>query len=144
MTETDAQRIVAEYCSLGAFAKLSNDDVVRLLGETGLAPEEAARHFHTWGAQLVCLTQGAAGSFVSWDYGREHAFVTAPCVEVADATGAGDAYWAGFLSAWLDGHTPDQCAAAGSHLAAIKLEKVGPLSETITPTTLYEALEDRR
>ncbi len=134
----EAQRIVADYCSDGALVKLSDDDVARLFDDDGIAPEEALRRFHDWGARLVCLTQGATGSLVSWDHGNARAHVAAHTVTVADATGAGDAYWAGFLSAWLDGHMPPRCACAGSRLAALKLGTVGPLSKAIAPETLYE------
>ena len=138
----EAQRVVADYCSDGAFVKLSEDDVVRLFDDNGIAPEEALRRFHDWGARLVCLTQGAADSLVSWDHGRVQAHVAARSVTVADATGAGDAYWAGFLSAWLDGHAPDRCACAGSRLAALKLATVGPLSAPIAPAVLYDECGD--
>ena len=134
----EAQRVVADYCRDGAFVKLSQDDVARLFDDDGIAPDEALRRFHDWGARLVCLTQGAAGSLVSWDRGGARAHVAARSMTVADATGAGDAYWAGCLSAWLDGHAPDRCACAGSRLAALKLAAVGPLTEAITPETLYE------
>ncbi len=133
-----AQRIVAAYCRHGALVKASEDDVARLFDEDGIPPQEAVRRFHAWGARLVCLTLGAEGSFVSWDYGQRQARVAARRATVADATGAGDAYWAGFLTAWLDGHAPDTCADAGSAFAAIKLGQVGPLTEAIAPTALYE------
>ena len=139
---TEAQRIVADYCSDGAFVKVSEDDVARLFDDDGIAPDEALRRFHDWGARLVCLTQGAAGSLVSWAYGSVQAHVGARSVTVADATGAGDAYWAGFLSAWLDGHAPDRCACVGSRLAALKLATVGPLSAAIAPAMLYEECDD--
>ena len=131
-----ARRLVAAYCEHGALIKLSDDDVVRLFDEEAILPTEAVRRFHDWGARLVCLTLGAQGSFVSWDRGQQQAHVAARHATVADATGAGDAYWAGFLTAWLDGHAPAVCADAGSALAALKLGTVGPLSEAISPDML--------
>ena len=133
-----AQRLVDAYCRHGALIKASEDDVARLFDEDGIAPSEAVRRFHAWGACLVCLTLGAEGSLVSWDYGDRQTRVAARRTTVADATGAGDAYWAGFLTAWLDGYAPDTCARAGSTFAAIKLAQVGPLAEAIAPTVLYE------
>ena len=135
-----AQRLVAAYCRHGALVKASDDDVARLFDEEGIPPPESVRRFHEWGARLVCLTLGAEGSFVSWDHRQQQAHVAAHHATVADATGAGDAYWAGFLTAWLDGHAPDTCAHAGSAFAAIKLGTVGPLSEAISPDVLLATI----
>jgi 2-dehydro-3-deoxygluconokinase len=44
--------------------------------------------------------------------------VPANPVEVVEPTGAGDAFAAGWLDAWLDSSPPDACLAAGHRLAA--------------------------
>lgn len=131
-----AQRIVAEYCAHGALVKISRDDVERLFG-AGVPAEDAVQRVHGWGARLVVLTLGGAGSLVSWDGGQHQARVRAPQTEAIDATGAGDAYWAGFLVAWLDGRAPAACARAGARLAARKLAHPGPLTDPISKAALY-------
>jgi sugar/nucleoside kinase (ribokinase family) len=55
--------------------------------------------------------------FVSYENGHQTVRIPSRKIEVIDATGAGDAYWAGFLTAWLDGHEPAVCARAGANLA---------------------------
>jgi len=60
-------------------------------------------------------------------------------ISVSDVTGAGDAYWAGFLTSILDGKSPLDAAKFGQALAEIKIESVGPL--TIPPDRNF--LEDR-
>lgn len=124
-----ALEVIARYCRFGTLVKASLDDLARLFGDHDLDEARAIANFHEWGAQLVCLTKGKAGSIVSWQHGKHMQAVAARTTTVVDTTGAGDAYWAGFLSAWLDGYKPPRCALAGSYLAAMKLSKAGPLTE---------------
>ncbi|GAB3906917.1 carbohydrate kinase [Larkinella knui] len=128
-----AQRVLEQYCSASAFVKLSDDDAARLFGMRQ-EPEEIATHFHAMGAPLVCLTLGAEGSFVSFQKGRQNVRIPGRKIEVIDATGAGDAYWAGFLTAWLDGHDPATCARSGAALAEKKLTRQGPLPGGLSRT----------
>lgn len=127
----EARRVITAYVALGAFVKLSTDDAERLYGEP--VPEETIlADFHALGAPLVVLTKGGEGSLISWtvrraERGQERYFVPGEKLEVVDATGAGDAYWAGFLSAWFDGCDFPTCARAGGYLAARKLTTDGPL-----------------
>lgn len=130
-----ALQVVTEYCQNGAFIKLSEDDAERILGET--KPTAAIiEEFHQKGAQLVCLTLGSKGSIVSSDFGKNQTAVPVKPVEVKDATGAGDAYWSGFLTAWLDGKSPAECAQAGANIAALKISMVGPLPAQVERSVL--------
>lgn len=133
-----AQLVIANYCSLGALVKLSRDDIARLFDTPDISAENVISVFHEWGAKLVCLTRGDQGSLLSWNNGEQRYEQPARPVKVADATGAGDAFWAGFLTAYLDGKTPPTCALAGANLAAIKLQHTGPLSGKIPAKKLYE------
>jgi len=77
---------------------------------TGAGDPEAAlailaRHF-----PVVALKCGADGALLAMD-----GAVTArpsPKVDVVDTTGAGDAFNAGFLDAWLDGADAEECLSA--------------------------------
>lgn len=131
-----ARRILQRYCSARALVKLSEDDAARLYGEPQ-EPERIIGDFHEMGAGLVCLTLGAEGSIVSADEGRQLIRVPGRRIEVIDATGAGDAYWAGFLTAWLDGRAPDVCARAGAALAEQKLTRRGALPTGLDKQLLY-------
>jgi fructokinase len=124
------QRDVARrMLALGPLVKCSRDDLGRLWGQDAANDGAAVDHLLGLGASLVCLTRGADGALVAWDGGR--AEVPAEPVEAADVTGAGDAFWSGFLAAWLAGHDPPACARAGARLAARKLACVGPLPDTV-------------
>ena len=131
-----AQYTVQRYCQHAALVKLSADDVGRLFGRsTALA--DAIATVHSWGAPLVCVTRGPRGARISWEGGKHTADVPAVPVTIrGEATGAGDAFWAGFLMAYLTGQAPLHCATAGSRMAARKLSTDGPLPSSIDPAIL--------
>ncbi|MEZ0483267.1 carbohydrate kinase family protein [Fibrella aquatica] len=134
----NAWQVLTEYCALGTLVKLSDDDAERLYGSPQ-TPEQIRADFHQMGAKLVCLTLGAKGSIVSTNNGENVVVTPGKSISVVDATGAGDAYWAGFLTAWLDGCSPAECAGAGATLAAMKLMRRGSLPPTVDRKLLYDA-----
>ncbi|NBB18045.1 carbohydrate kinase [Runella sp. CRIBMP] len=131
-----AQQTIQDYCQNGAFVKLSEDDAERIFGQT-LSNDAIIAKFHQMGAQLVCLTLGGKGSIVSSDYGKNYVEIAGKPIEVKDATGAGDSYWSGFLTAWLDSKSPAECAQAGANIAALKISTVGPLPAKVDRAILY-------
>ncbi|MBC7569437.1 MAG: carbohydrate kinase [Spirosoma sp.] len=132
-----AWRVLTDYIAGGALVKLSFDDVERLYAEPK-NPDDVLADFHGLGASLICLTLGSEGSLVSYENGEKQARIPGRKVDVVDATGAGDAYWAGFLTAYLDGYAPANCAYAGAALAKMKLTRLGSLPPTIDRETLYQ------
>ena len=48
-----------------------------------------------------------------------------------DATGAGDAFWSGFLFAYLKEFPMERCLKIALALAAIKLQNVGRLPQNV-------------
>ena len=71
----------------------------------------------------VAVTEGAAGA--RWVDRRGTWRVPAPAVEVVDATGAGDAFDAGLLVAWLSGAGPAEALRAGCAAGAAAVRAVG-------------------
>lgn len=69
------------------------------------ALEQLRQHF-----PVVALKRGGDGALLAMD-GAVLELAT-PVVEVVDTTGAGDAFNAGFIDAWLDGRSPADCLAA--------------------------------
>ena len=109
--------------------KPSLDDCERIFAP-GLEPLEYARKFINWGAKFVILTMGDSGVLLTTASGDVYNIIPNP-ISVSDVTGAGDAYWAGFLTAILEGKSPLEAAKLGQALAEVKIETVGPL--TIPP-----------
>lgn len=136
----EAWRVLTDYFAAGAFVKVSEDDVERLYGAPQ-EPKQVLEDFHRMGAAMICLTLGPAGSLVSYEGGQKQARIPSKKLDVVDVTGAGDAYWAGFLTAYLDGYAPGNCAHAGAALAKMKLTRQGPLPEKVDRKVLYEGFE---
>ncbi|TNF17275.1 MAG: carbohydrate kinase [Rhodobacteraceae bacterium] len=72
---------------------------------------------------LTAIKQGAAGATALSDQGEIHA--PAERVTVVDTTGAGDAFNAGFLSAWLSGADLRACLRAGNARGAQAIAQRG-------------------
>ncbi len=94
---------------------------------TGTA-DDLARHLTRW-ARNALVKRGAAGAV--WAGPRTSAepipIVGSPALPVTatDPTGAGDAFAAGVLSAWLLGVEPKKALHAGIHLGAEAVSTVG-------------------
>lgn len=127
----EAMGILKQYLAPeGSMAKFSDVDYSRLFGEPVGDPFLAARRIQDHGADTVCLTMGEGGSYVVHLNGRFHLPVRP--VDVRDTTGAGDAFWSGFLAAYLAENDWEACARAGRSMAERKLASVGPVRDKLT------------
>jgi len=75
------------------------------------------------GVPLAVFTMDVRGSTLYVD-GREE-FIPAVTVAAVDPTGAGDAYRAGFLAAFVRGYAASDCCRVGSVTASFVVEQVG-------------------
>ena len=131
-----AQQLVADYCSRGALVKASEVDWERLYGTKLEDAAAAAAHFLSLGAREACITLGEEGCFVA--NAKERLFLPARPIAVKDTTGAGDAFWSGYLTAWLDGLPLVQRAMAARRMAELKLGCFGPLPQRVERKEIYE------
>lgn len=131
----DAKRVIAELCRLNTLIKISEVDWNRLYESESPAPETVIEHFLKMGASEVCYTLGEHGCWVGTD--AEKQFLPARIVEVKDSTGVGDAFWAGYLTARLDGCSLLGCAMAGRRMAELKIGHFGPLPEKMDRGVVY-------
>ncbi len=98
----------------GADLLLPNADELRALGGTAAALAAVG---------AVAVTDGANGAV--WADGRQRRAVPAPAVRVVDTTGAGDAFDAGLLLAWLRGAQPQEALDAGCAAGAAAVGRIG-------------------
>ena len=133
----EAWQTIEAYIKHSALTKISEDDAERLYSRA-VEPEEAIADLHTMGASVVCYTLGGRGSIISYEKGAKSFEMAARKIEVVDATGAGDSYWSGFLTAFLEGKDIETCAKAGVNIAVFKLTTLGPLPAKVSRAILYE------
>jgi fructokinase len=120
---------LTSIAAAGGLIKVSEVDFERLFGVAVTDNHSAAQRIMDMGAHLVCLTLGEEGCYVMHEDGAF--YLPARKVEVKDTTGAGDAFWSGFLAAHLAGHDWESCARAGRGMAELKLGTVGPLTHKV-------------
>lgn len=126
----EAKQIIKEYLANDPLVKLSEDDCYRLFAEVK-SEDYIFEYFHNLGASTICLTKGKNGVAVS-DVTQGLFFQKAIQIdEIKDATGAGDAFWTGFLFAQLQHKNIEESITIAQKLASIKLQNVGRLPDNI-------------
>jgi len=90
---------------------------------TGSSEPEVAIRKLSLAFPAVALKGGAEGAWLMSKGRIIHA--PAETVPVIDTTGAGDAFNAGFIDAWLDGATEDACLKAGIRFGSLAVQAAG-------------------
>jgi len=99
-------------------------EAARLTGQDD--PAVAARWLADRYGPRVAVKCGAAGALLHWD--GQLVAVGPPAIAGADATGAGDAFDAGFLTAWLRTSDPDAALRTAAAAGALATTAVGAAS----------------
>ncbi|HEX8550243.1 MAG TPA: carbohydrate kinase family protein [Abditibacteriaceae bacterium] len=90
------------------------------------SPQDIARRLREAGVGVVALKMGEVGSYVT--DGHENHIVPPFSVAAVDATGAGDAFAAGFLAGVLRGLDLRGCAQLGNAAGALCVTEVGTVA----------------
>lgn len=98
---------------------------------TGHADPEAALTALSGAFPVVALKGGAQGAWVSSPAGFHYA--AAKKVPVVDTTGAGDAFNAGFIDAWLRREEEKLCLEAGVAAGSLAVQAAGGAPKVRTP-----------
>lgn len=136
----EATAVIRHMMAYATITKPSLDDAQRLFGE-GQSVEDYISRFHEMGPRIVVLTMGPDGMWFSVE--GEKTFIPAQSIEVLDATGAGDSFWAGFIVALLDGNSLERCVLFAREVVGRKLTTVGPLPDNIDRQDLYACIDDQ-
>lgn len=125
--QDDGKAIFNRICKTRPLLKMSMDDVERFLGKQ-VSIEEARNFLSTLTTTVTCLTCGKDGVWYSDSNDTSWKYMPAVAVaEVRDTTGAGDAFWSGFLHAYLQKQSTTNCIQEGLVIASRKIQKIGPL-----------------
>ncbi len=106
---------------------IANDYEMKMIQEkTGWGPEEMLKH-----VEIMILTLGDKGSIIRT---KDEILEIQPCqaLSVDDPTGAGDAYRAGFFTAYANGENLQVCGQVGSVAATYAVEKYGTQNHEYT------------
>ena len=120
-------------------------EAAALLGHDVSGIDEAQRaacELVALGARSAFVTCGAAG--VAWADANGSGVVEAPVVEVANASGAGDAFCAGVAYALLARGGARTAAKLGTVLAGFALADEDTVSRSITYRAVSEAMKESR
>jgi 2-dehydro-3-deoxygluconokinase len=130
----------AELADLATLADvvLAGADEAALI--SGAGDRAAADWFLARGARVVVIKQGAAGAWAT-EGGAPVRIAPRPVTPI-DPVGAGDAFDAGFLSAWLDGQGLERALALGAALGAACVQAPGDLAGLPTRAEVDHMLDD--
>ncbi|MBX7527730.1 sugar kinase [Qipengyuania sp. 1NDH10] len=118
----DASRHAVETCSIG----LPTNTDERELWDTSESDADIVRKWADNG-RLIALKAADKGCLLMQGQRAEPDLLPATKIEVIDTSGAGDAFNAGFLSAYLLGECPLKCAESGQNLARRVIGQMGAI-----------------
>jgi 2-dehydro-3-deoxygluconokinase len=125
-----AQKALLPLMAQADLLLMGHEDSQALLGVDD--DEQALHAAHALGAKIVILKQAERGA-CAWDGAAHTHAPPAPVAQVIDPVGAGDAFNAGFLSAWLRGQPLSEALNLGARLGAATVEILGDyLPQAIT------------
>lgn len=142
----EQMRSMVQYADV---MKLSDEETLLLTGQK--EPEKAGDILLAQGVKLLVVTLGKTGAYVkSRDGGK---LVRGFCNKAVDATGAGDAFWGGFLYCLAkSGKKPEevsleeaaQFADFGNAVASVCVEKYGAIPAMPTLRQVQNKLKEPR
>lgn len=127
MWESNGAMVFRLIGSMHPLLKVSVDDVSRFAG-SACSADDAKNFLASIPAKVTCLTCGKDGVWYKELKKENWFFEPATLIpDVKDTTGAGDAFWSGFISAYIRNSSLSECVQQGIRIAAKKIQTFGPL-----------------
>lgn len=123
----EAMLVIRQFVSQATFVKPSRDDSRRIFG-AGVDDDRYIDLFHEMGAENVIFTKGEEGAILSLKNGARRAYPAAHVSTVVDATGAGDAFTAGFYAAYIKTGDLQLAMSVAAKVAAFQLGYFGAIA----------------
>jgi len=124
--ENDGRAIFEQLCQLNPLLKISVDDLERFTGKS-LSMKESREWLDQLDIKLICLTCGKDGVWYKAQNGQWQHRPALPVAAVTGVTGAGDAFWSGFIASYLQDQPLNSCIDHALEIARKKIEKPQPL-----------------
>ncbi len=125
-----SRELVEDSLRVADVLKINDEEllvVAELLGLEGGADALCRALLEAYRLRLLILTRGADGSSVYAPDTRLD--LACPDVKIADTVGAGDAFTAAFICAWLRGDALEDCHALAGRVAAFVCTKSGAMPD---------------
>lgn len=120
--KTYANKVFESIQQYNPLLKFSLDDVSRYLNKQ-VNEVEAMQFLTNVNATAICLTCGSKGVYYKTNL-LDWNFIAAQDIEVKNATGAGDSFWAGFISSYLSNASIKNAVENGIKIASLKLQNL--------------------
>jgi 2-dehydro-3-deoxygluconokinase len=119
----DARRELVPFVERSQLVLTGHREATLLSGEE--SPRAAAKWFNDHGVDIVAVKMGSGGAWAI--SGEEEYHGNALPVHPVDPIGAGDAFNAGFLCAWLDGASLRRCVEEGNLVGGLSVQAYGDI-----------------
>jgi ribokinase len=106
--------------------------------ENEKSASKAADIFHSWGIDVVIITMGCKGAFVS--DGKRRELIHTRKVRAIDTTGAGDAFNGGFVVAFSEGKNIFEAVKFANTVGALSVQRKGTAPSMPCRKEIEEAL----
>lgn len=119
-TDNDAHAVFEQVMEYAPLVKLSMDDVARFWGkETTI--QNAMNRVNSYATTAACITCGSEGVWYRLPDGSWRHRAAKP-ITVNNPTGAGDSFWSGFITTYLNGEPVEHCIDVAMETASLKLQ----------------------